>query len=171
VSVSSLITAVWCIATLGKRRHLAVLIAPSSDLQPWPTVCKELSNPFTRNAPFRARFARKARQIKQHLILIGADTKLSSSSGRVLIMSKPLCEIDKRPRITSGAKSAAYPRPAPSRSSRVTRRSSPLTFSPRPSARNRSRTPPCAPTMRSPIPRPASSPCNWCNMREPARST
>jgi len=48
----------------------------------------------------------------------------------------------------------------PSRSSSVTRRSSPPTFSPTPSARNRSRTRPRAPTIRSATPRRARSRCS-----------
>ena len=58
----------------------------------------------------------------------------------------------------------------PSRLSSVTTLSSPLIFSAMPSARSRSRTRPRAPTMRSVMPRDASSSCSRCSMRAPARS-
>src|SRR5262249_20340333 len=67
--------------------------------------------------------------------------------------------------------STCYLPTLPSRSSRVTNRPSPPTFSSRPSALSRSRTRPCAPTMRNCTPLRARSRCNWCNMRAPARST
>ena len=63
-----------------------------------------------------------------------------------------------------------YARLTLSKLSRVTVRSSPPTFSSMPSARNRSRTEPWAPMMRRAMPRPASSACSSCSMREPARS-
>jgi hypothetical protein len=57
-----------------------------------------------------------------------------------------------------------------SRPSSVASRSRSPSFSPMPSARNRSRTRPCAPTIRKRIPRAASLSYNRSRIREPARS-
>jgi hypothetical protein len=65
---------------------------------------------------------------------------------------------------------AAYTTGTRSKPSIVKARPIAPTLSSMPSARNRSRTAPWAPTMRSAMPRLVSVACNSCSMREPARS-
>src|SRR5262249_3108286 len=162
----------------GKVRYVLDAIA-AGQLQPtggsWTSVrglpAAGRSPSTTSRMPCRPRKSRPARQPRSRSI------PSTGTTSRCCARSSCACAAG---RITSSwrairslkrfAKRRAHLPAPPSRSSRVTRRSSPPTFSSMPSARNRSRTRPRTPRRRSAMPRRARSRCSWCNMRAPARS-